>query len=200
MASSTSLHFAIASTLAIACCSPAAKQDEPHPPPAPAPAPTPTPSSAPAASGQPLGAFTRLSLEQRGGGPGADERCGGVEFSWSWEVSTRHWASMRCKGAGPDLSAARGIPGSGVLTPEVERQLQAATAMIRIGPPVQGNVEDGNATRLRIDRPDGSSATYLVIDDGAPDEPYAPTVKYAGSAQHVRPLTELAIKVALGLP
>ncbi len=100
---------------------------------------------------------------------------------------------------GSAVGAARD-PQRGCAHPEVEHKLQAAALAIRLGPPVVGTVEDGGVTRLRVERPDGSSAVYLVIDDGAADEPYAPTFHYGGSAQHVRTLTELVIRVVLGLP
>jgi len=59
-------------------------------------------------------------------------------------------------------------------------------------------VSDGGATRLHVARPGGAAETYLVIDDGAPDEP-AP-ITYAGSARHAKRLNKLAIDLVLGLP
>jgi hypothetical protein len=179
-----------------ACGAPAAK-DEPPPPASGSAAPTPAQAAPPKPADQLLGAFTRLTFEQYMGGPGWDLWCGGKTFSWTWEPNVHRWTSQRCTEMGGN-GPGRVIPGQGRLSAEAERELESAVAAIRLGPKVEGNVSDGGATRLHVARPGGATETYLVIDDGAPDEP-AP-IKYAGSARHAKQLTQLAINLALGLP
>jgi hypothetical protein len=134
----------------------------------------------------------------------------------------RHQADLGARGAevGHDVVAVRDdLPGGGVddaaddaderglagaVGPEQREDLAALDLDVQVprltrrASALEGNVSDGGATRLHVARPGGATETYLVIDDGAPDEP-AP-IKYAGSARHAKQLTQLAINLALGLP